>query len=79
MKKMEDATLEEWNEIKWILTLTSRQGGGDVTDRIEKIYNTFIANTKICRTCPTQMASIISIIKLRHDLNFNLLESKYNN
>lgn len=77
IKNMKDATIEEWNEIKYIIGLRSTDGGGSNTDRIKIVYNTFVSNASICRTCPSQLASIMSIIKVRHDLNYQYLEDKY--
>lgn len=77
MKDMKDATEQEWIEIQYLVNLRSRDGGGSVTDMIQKIYNTFISPAKLCRTCGSQIASVMSLIKLRYDLNKNYLEEKF--
>lgn len=78
MKDLKEATEQEWIELQYLTTLGSRDGGKVVLDLIQKIYNTFVNDkTKICRSCPSQIASIMGIIKLRFDLNKEFLSNKF--
>jgi len=78
MKNIKDASYKEWKELEYICKLKSRSGGGETTDMIERIYNTFVSDkAKICRTCPTQLSSVVSILKLRYNLNKDYMEKRF--
>lgn len=76
-KEMKHATKQEFDELTHIMGLKSNDGTKDNLDLIEKHWKLFIGGAKICRSCPSQLHSIISILKLRYDQNKGFLYNKF--
>ena len=77
VKTLKEATYEEFKELEYLVSLKSREGGGNNTDLLQKLFNTFIGPTSLCRSCPSQLASAMALLKLRWNLNKEFLINKY--
>ena len=78
VKDIKDATYREWKELEYLVQLKSRSGGGEVIDKIERIYIMFVApKGKVCRSCGSQISAIMSILKIRYNLNKAYMEQKF--
>lgn len=76
-KQMKHATKQEFDELTYIMGLKSNDGTKDNLDLIEKHWKLFVGGAKICRSCPSQLHSIISILKLRYEQNKGFLYNKF--
>lgn len=76
-KEMIHMLESEFNDMVKIINFRTSDGSKDNLDLIQKYWNLFVADNRICRTCPSQLASIISILKLRFDIVYNDLYRKY--
>ena len=78
-KQMKHASKQEFDELTYIMGLKSNDGTKDNLDLIEKHWKLFVGGGKVCRSCPSQLHSIISILKLRYEENKGYLYNKFYN
>lgn len=78
IKPMNEATKKEFDELTYLTSLKGKLNPGDL-DKIQLMWNTFVSTNNICRSCPSQLHSIMSILKLRYNENKGFLYNKFYN
>ncbi len=64
MRKIESASYEEYLAIKEIATYTT-QATTEKLNTLIRVYNQFVANTEVCRSCSSQLDSVFRIVQGR--------------